>query len=110
MSLKETDDAAKAVQKTPNRISLAFIESRIKDEVCLLVPDMPHVTVLVMVLDNGFIVIGKSVPADPANYDPDLGMKFAREDCIRQCWPLYAFALRCDMEGQDIGEDIKDYQ
>ena len=48
----------------------------------------------VIVMSNGFIVIGKSSPADPANFDADLVRKFAREDAIRQIWPLEAYALK----------------
>ena len=94
-SLRATDNAAKQVQKTPHRIALDFIESQIA-EVELIGPPRTasHMTVLAMTFKNGFVVIGKSAPADPANYDADLGQKFAREDCIRQAWPLFAFALR----------------
>lgn len=109
MSLEDTDAAAKAVQKTPNRIPLKFIESRISEEIILPVPGAPHMTVMVMHLDNGFYIVGKSAPADPDNFDPELGKKFAREDCIRQAWPLYAFALLCDMSEQSVMEDIRDY-
>ena len=107
MSLQETDDAAKAVQKTPNRIPLSYIEDQIEDEVKLAVPtDLDHLTVLLMRFKNGFVVIGKSAPADPANYNAELGMRFAREDCIRQAWPLFAFALRCNLTGQNVEWDI----
>ena len=51
-------------------------------------------TICVVVLRNGFTVIGKSAPADETNFNPDLGRKFAREDAIRQCWPLMGYALK----------------
>ena len=54
----------------------------------------PHMTLCVLTLANGYIVVGKSVPADPANYDGRLGEKFAKEDAIRQIWPLEAYLLR----------------
>lgn len=110
MTLRDTDNAAKAVQKTQLRIPLDYIESQIEDEVRLEVPGAPHVTVLAVTLRNGFLVLGKSVPADPENYDAELGMKFAHEDAVRQCWPLFAFALRCDMEGQCVEDDIKGFK
>lgn len=109
-SLRTTDDQSKAVQKTPNRVSLdsmldkiageyfttladAFSGNREEPAVPLL-PGMETMTVCVLVMRNGFIVIGKSAPADPANYDEALGRKFAREDAIRQLWPLEGYALR----------------
>ena len=109
MTVRDSDDAAKAVQKTPLRIPLDYIESQIMDEVRLPVPDHDHMTVLAVTLHNGYVVIGKSVPADPENYDADLGMRFAREDAIRQLWPLFAFALRCDMTDQSVEDDIRGF-
>lgn len=43
---------------------------------------------------NGFIMVGKSAPTSPENFNAELGRKLAYEDCIRQLWPLMGFALR----------------
>lgn len=51
-------------------------------------------TVAFVVLHNGWTLIGKSAPASPANFDPELGKKLAYEDAVRQIWPLMGFALR----------------
>jgi Phage protein (N4 Gp49/phage Sf6 gene 66) family len=110
MSLQESDEAAKAVQKTQNRIPLDYLKDQILAEHLLPRPGhLGHITVLMLELKNGFIVIGKSAPADPENYNAELGVRFAREDAIRQLWPLFAFALRCDMAGQSVGDDIALY-
>ena len=55
---------------------------------------MPHMTICVLIVENGFALVGKSTPADPDNYDVALGMKFAKEDAVRQMWPLEAYLLR----------------
>ncbi len=57
-------------------------------------PTLKALTLCVLVVRNGFTVIGKSAPASPENFDADLGRKFAYEDCVRQLWPLMDFALR----------------
>ena len=103
-SLKVTDEQSKAVQKTPNRVALADIEAAIMTEYCFtadkalgdapIVADVAVLTICIIVMNNGFSVIGKSAPADPANFNEELGRKFAREDAIRQLWPLMGFALR----------------
>lgn len=114
-ALQVTDEESKAVQKTPNRVALADIEAAIAHEFTFNMGEAalcldPHValkgplpacaeslgvlTVCTLVMRNGFTVIGKSAPADAANYNADLGRKFAREDAIRQLWPLMGFALR----------------
>lgn len=57
-------------------------------------PSLDLLTVCVLTMRNGFVVIGKSAPASPENFDPDKGQTFAREDAIRQLWPLMGFSLR----------------
>lgn len=107
--LRVTDDASKAVQKTPHRVSLDGMEAKIAAEYSTtlaaafagspIMPGMEVMTIVCIVMTNGFMVIGKSAPADPANYDADLGRKFAREDAIRQLWPLEGYALREKLAG-----------
>lgn len=113
MSIEETEAASAAVVKTPaNRVSLADIEANIlwesyrsgrelisdtlpaTQESLLVDLSASSLTICFIVLRNGFTVIGKSAPADPANYNRELGRKFAREDAIRQIWPLMGYAKR----------------
>ena len=93
-SLRATDDASKAVQKTENRVSLDSILERIKHVDYMCPHRHEHLTLAIITLVNGFVIIGKSAPADPANYDKALGEKFAYEDAVRQIWPLEAYLLR----------------
>lgn len=51
-------------------------------------------TICMLVLRNGFTIIGKSAPASPANFDAELGRKLAYEDAVRQVWPLMGYELR----------------
>jgi len=51
-------------------------------------------TIYILVMKNGFTIIGKSAPASPENFDAEKGRTFAYEDAIRQLWPLMGFALR----------------
>jgi hypothetical protein len=97
--LRATDEASKGVQKTPNRISLDFIESQIADVERRQPRTTPTMEICIITLKNGFVVIGKSAPADPNNYNQELGQKYAYEDAVRQMWPLFAFSLRDHMVG-----------
>lgn len=109
-SLKITDAASEAVAVAP-RVSLKDIEASIlkrydvrannavgtsmvfgpngkpQDALSLL-------SICILVLENGFSVIGKSAPASADNFDAELGKRFAYEDAVRQVWPLMGFALR----------------
>lgn len=93
-SVRMADDEAKAVQKTPHRVTLDSILAKIAHEDYEHPTRHPHMTLCILTTDNGYIVVGKSTPADPDNYDEKLGKKFAKEDAIRQLWPLEAYLLR----------------
>lgn len=51
-------------------------------------------TICVLVLKNGFTIVGKSACASPENFDAELGAKIAREDARRQIWALEGYQLR----------------
>lgn len=51
-------------------------------------------TFCVLVLRNGFTVIGKSACASPENFDAEIGRDIARENALREIWPLLGFRLR----------------
>ena len=103
MSLTTSDAEDAAVAVAP-RVALADIEAKIKaeywftaDKACDGMPvidELKLLTICLVVMDNGFTVVGKSAPASPENFNADLGRKFAHEDAVRQLWPLMGFALR----------------
>lgn len=51
-------------------------------------------TICILVLKNGFTVVGKSACASPENFDAELGRKIARDDAKRQIWALEGYQLR----------------
>lgn len=121
-SLEVTDQAAEAVAVAP-RVKLEDIEAAIdrrfdilpnnlataahiavdgydkmslaeKAQVITALNKLRVFSLCILVMKNGFIVVGKSAPASPENFNPELGKKFAYEDAIRQLWPLMGFSLR----------------
>jgi hypothetical protein len=109
-SLEQADaDAEAASVATAPRVSLADIDAAILTrhdfnawDACAAVSvvEIPKdeplrlLSVCILVLRNGFVVIGKSAPASPANFDRQMGRKLAYDDCRRQLWPLMGFSLR----------------
>lgn len=105
MSLQETDKESAAFAVKP-RVALADIERSI--EQCYTfnayeavkglaldaVEPLKVLSICIIVMKNGFTVIGKSAPASPENFNAEYGGKRAYEDAIRQLWPLMGFALR----------------
>jgi len=54
-------------------------------------------TFCVLVLRNGFTVIGHSACASPENFNKEIGERIARENAERQIWPLLGFRLRDEL-------------
>ena len=103
--LKATE-AECAAGRTAPRVSLSDIEANIATSTSFLAadvfdpdaadahPSLGVLTVTILVLRNGFTILGKSAPASAANFDAELGRKLAYEDAVRQIWPLMGYALR----------------
>ncbi len=105
MDSLKTSDAEAATHAIAPRVTLDDIKAAIAAEYHLTgdqavgddVPKVPSLGVLsicILVMKNGFTIVGKSAPASPANFNAEFGRKLAFEDCIRQIWPLMGFALR----------------
>ena len=91
--LAKTDAASAKVAKTTNRISLQKILDKIHHVDYFNPPRHPHFTICMITMQNGFVALGESAPADPLNYDETLGRQFAYENAVRKLWPLEAYAL-----------------
>ena len=106
MSSLQQSDAEAAAHAVAPRVTLADIEGAIAERheftagQALSAMGAPHneplsiLSICIVVMSNGFTIIGKSAPASPANFNADFGRKLAYEDCIRQLWPLMGFSLR----------------
>lgn len=110
-SLKATE-AECAAGRTAPRVSLSDIEANIAEKHVFTAAEaigsieacngkdaefadaLDVLTICLLVMRNGFTIIGKSAPASAANFDAELGAKLAYEDAVRQVWPLMGFALR----------------
>lgn len=113
-SLQATE-AYSAARATAPRVSLADMESKITAQhyftaaqavAALSQPTNPNspldlLTICILVMENGFTIIGKSAPASPENFDAVKGQTFAYEDAIKQLWPLEGYALRDRLSAQE---------
>ncbi len=52
-----------------------------------------QLTMCVLTMANGYMIVGKSAPASPENFNEALGKKYAYEDCIRQAFALEGYLL-----------------
>lgn len=92
VSLQDIQDAVSAVLfKTGEELAPSAWSGKELDAVRGL-------TVAIVVLANGWTVIGKSAPVSLENFDADLGQKLAYEDAVNQVWPLMGFALKQQLQ------------
>lgn len=64
---------------------------------CPTMDSMECLTICVLVLRNGFTIVGKSACASPENFDAELGHKIAKDDARRQIWALEGYLLRSNL-------------
>jgi hypothetical protein len=86
-------EGAKAVvaEATAPKVTEASIAAKIAN-VTFLRDDT--LTICIITLKNGWRSTGKSAPASPENYSPDVGERYAYEDAFRPLWQLEGYALR----------------
>lgn len=79
------------------KITPEYVEQVIQDEVFIypgqLFPRTPAVSTLtlcILILQNGFTVVGQSACVDPELYDREVGENIARENAKSKIWPLLA--------------------
>lgn len=105
----EATEAECAAGRTAPRVSLADIEANVAERYDIsgaeaitggdgesrpFSPSLSLLSICIIVLNNGFTLIGKSAPASAENFDAVLGRKLAYEDALRQAWPLMGYELR----------------
>jgi len=90
-ALKASEAMSAAVATAP-RVTLESMEAKIVSEDYVVHENI--LTLCVLKMRNGFYVVGESAPASAANFDAELGKKFAYENAIRQLWKLEGYSLR----------------
>jgi hypothetical protein len=108
MNIQDTDREAGAVAVAP-RVTLADLEAKIgavyhtDGRIAVgqnaAVSDSEKVTlsllsICIIVMRNGFTIIGKSAPASAANFNMELGRKLAYDDALKQAWAFEGYVLR----------------
>jgi hypothetical protein len=112
MSLEQQDAAAAAVAKTPNRVTLQHLKDQVAGYVTYTAGDAARAlglpasaaqdvfTICVLTTKNGFTVLGTSAPADPGNFNAELGGKIAFDNALEQLWLLEGYLLRARLHAQ----------
>ena len=78
---------------TAPRLTPELIDSVIVSEQYHVFPNTT-LTVCALTLRNGFIVVGESAAASPANFNADIGRRIARDNARNKIWQLEGYLLR----------------
>ena len=79
-------------REIPNPITKEFLEAEAQSiKFTHITGTLTHCAITV---EGGFIFTGESACADPANYDPVIGEKYAYEKAIDSMWLPYGFLLK----------------
>ncbi len=68
-------------------------------QACPHAPELGVLTFCVLVLRNGFTVTGESACVSHKNFDTEIGRKIARQNAVRNIWPLAGFLLAERLRG-----------
>lgn len=97
-SEQETEAMIQAAGKTAPRLTPEYIDAMIVSEMYHVFPGTT-LTVAALTLRNGYTVTGESATVSPANFDPAIGRKIARENARNKIWGLEGYLLRERLSG-----------
>lgn len=78
--------------KVHPRVTVESIAAKIADVRYIAVDTIG--TVCVIVMQNGWITTGFSAPADPRNYDEEVGKRYAYDNAFKPLWQLEGYLLK----------------
>lgn len=95
MPINETEIEAEIQAKGLNapRLTPQHIDDQIVSETFYVFPGTT-LTICALTLKNGFLVVGESAAASPANFNVEIGQKIARDNARNKIWALEGYLLR----------------
>lgn len=81
----------------PNKVTKEDLEHLVAQSKTTFTNPAGTLTHCVITLPCGYTVTGESACVDPANYDKELGEKYALEQAVEKLWPLEGYLLANDI-------------
>lgn len=85
--------------KTAPRVTQEAIEAKIANVQYVFADNC--MTICLITMQNGWQQTGVSAPASPANYDEEVGKRYAYDNAFRPLWQLEGYLLRTLLAGQE---------
>lgn len=81
----------------PNKVTKEDLEHLVAQSKTTFTNPAGTLTHCVITLPCSYTVTGESACVDPANYDKELGEKYALEQAVEKLWPLEGYLLANDI-------------
>ena len=81
-------------KKIKNSVTQEDIDNLIKNATVKVETILDKCTVVVVQLENGFILTDSSACVDPVNYDEKIGVEICLEHIENRLWELEGYALQ----------------
>ncbi|PKH81166.1 Gp49 family protein [Psychrobacter sp. 4Bb] len=81
----------------PNKVTKEDLEHLVAQSNTIFTNPAGTLTHCVITLPCGYTVTGESACVDPANYNKELGEKYALEQAVDKLWPLEGYLLANDL-------------
>lgn len=78
-------------KKTAPKVTEESIKAKIQNSEFI---HHSQLTICIITMFNGFMVTGVSAPASVANYDKEIGDRYAYDNAFKQLWLLEGYLLR----------------
>ena len=87
-----TNEAAEVAATRPMpRVTEASIKDKIVNAEYIV---KGHLTICILTMSNGWLSTGVSAPAHAANFDPEVGKRYAFDNAFKPLWQLEGYLLR----------------
>lgn len=86
--------------KTAPRVTKESIEQKIGSVRYIQEADT-GLTICIITMKNGFMVNDISAPASLANFDAEVGKRYAYENAFKKIWPFEAYLLREQLQAEE---------
>lgn len=80
-----------------NKITQQHIDELLAKAEVAVSTEFGKTTIVTVKLPNGFTITEVSSCVDPANYDPEIGKKYALKRIEQKLWELEGYRLQCEL-------------
>lgn len=102
MSVEPTITLAEAKERLKGAIAPRVTEESIKAKIADVSYTLAGITTICQIkMKSGFVFLGHSTPAAPANFDAEIGQRYAYDNAFKHIWSHEGYLLRERLSEQE---------